>query len=639
MHNVVIGTAGHVDHGKTCLVKALTGVDTDRLTEEKKRGITIELGFAELPNNRNLKIGVIDVPGHERFIKNMLAGIGGIDLVLLVIAADEGVMPQTVEHFEIIKSLKISRGLIALTKVDIVEDDWLKIVEDDIKEYVSGSFLEGAPVIEVSALTGHNIQQLKEAIIDIAEEVVGRRLEPELFRVPIDRVFSIDGFGTVVTGTLLEGTVSVGDEVEIYPNGYKAKIRKLQVHGSMVDRAYSGQRTALNLMGVRKEDLRRGHVLAASGAMKPTGLIDVKIEMFKTSPRVLLSGSRVHLYFGSAEVLSKVTLLDADRLESGQSGYAQLRLEEKIAIKKNDRFILRFFSPLESLGGGIVLNSNPAKKRRFQDDVLLSLYIRENGNVEEIVEQILFEESMRLPNLPEVGWLAGLTNSEISEVVGVLGKNDKVVYLTEKIAVHKNYWSNAQDKAKSILSQFHNNNPFRSGMPKEEFRNRVGEKLFIKQSKHVEMLTGRMIADGVVVDSGNIISLPGYSITYSPQIKLLKERIENEYLSRGVETPEVEEFMRLFPESERSVVADISDILYREGQLKKLANNCFIHKSCLESAIELLKSYINDKGEITLSEYRDLLGTSRKYAIRILEYLDQQKITRLEAGARVLTGL
>jgi len=354
MHNVIVGTAGHVDHGKTCLIQALTGVNTDRLKEEKRRGITIELGFADMPNSKDLSIGVIDVPGHEKFIKNMLAGIGGIDIVLLVIAADEGVMPQTKEHFEIIKMLYINQGIIVLTKVDMVDEEWLEVVKDDIKEYVTGTFLEQAPIIEVSSYTGQNIAELKELICNIAEKSSNRREEPELLRIPVDRVFTIDGFGTVITGTLIEGTISVGDEVEIYPKGKIAKVRNLQVHGNMVEKAFAGQRTAVNLTNIKKEELKRGDVLASKGTLTPTMMADVKIDMFKDSPRTLVNGSRLHLYYGSAEVLCKVVLLDADVLESGQSGYAQLRLEEEIAIKKDDRFILRFNSPQESICGCII---------------------------------------------------------------------------------------------------------------------------------------------------------------------------------------------------------------------------------------------------------------------------------------------
>ena len=635
MYNVIVGTAGHVDHGKTCLIKALTGVDTDRLTEEKKRGITIELGFADIPNDRGLNIGVIDVPGHEKFVRNMLAGIGGIDLVLLVVAADEGIMPQTVEHFEILKMLGIKRGIVVITKADLVEEEWMEIVRDDISVHVEGTFLEEAAVVEVSAHTGQNIAELKELICDMAMKAEARRVEKTLFRVPVDRVFTIDGFGTVVTGTLIEGAVAVGDEITVYPGEKTAKIRNLQVHGTMVDKAFAGQRTALNLTNIKKEELDRGNVLAAKGGLEPTLMLDVKIDMFKDSPRTLVSGSRLHLYYGSAEVLCKAVLLDADQLESGQSGYAQLRLEDKIAVRKGDRFILRFYSPLESIGGGVVLNPNPPRKKRYQEETIKALSIKECGDAEEMLLQALLEESKTMSGFSEIGRTIGLTDEEIAGKINLLKQKGKIVCLTDNIAIHKNYWEDVRTKTAGLLSRFHEEAPFRQGMPKEEFRRKTGEKLFLKQNKLVEILIDKMIADGIIVDNGNIISLSEFRITYTPQAMRLKEKIENEYMSKGIETPETDEFVLLFPEKERSDVSEISEALVKEGRLVKLSYNCFIHSDHFKAAFEKLKNHIDENGKITLSEYRDIIGTSRKYAIRILEYLDQQKVTRLENDARV----
>jgi len=622
MNNIIVGTAGHVDHGKTCLIKALTGVDTDRLTEEKRRGITIELGFAEMPNNRGLNIGVIDVPGHEKFVKNMLAGIGGIDLVLLVVAADEGIMPQTVEHFEIIKMLKIKRGIVVITKADLVEQEWMEIVKDDVSQKTKGTFLESAPMIEVSVHTGQNIGELKELICDLAEKAESRRVEPKLFRVPIDRVFTIGGFGTVVTGTLIEGAVAVGDEITVYPKGKTAKVRNLQVHGNMVDKAYAGQRTALNLTNIKKEELRRGDVLALKGCLKTTMMLDVKIDMFKDSPRKLISGSRLHLYYGSAEVLCKAVLLDSEQLESGQSGYAQLRLEEEVAVRKGDRFILRFYSPIESIGGGVVLNPNPQRRKRFNEDTLAALSVSEDGKAEDILEQALLEGSRKTPYYSEIGQLVGMTDSETIEKINLLKQKGIAVCLSEDIAVHIKYWNEVKEKASDMLLRFHKENPYKQGMFKEEFRKKLGEKLFIKQNKPIEILVDRMIADGIIVDNGNIISAAGFRVTYTQEFLKNKEKTENEYRAMGVETPETN-------------ANEITEALVREGRLIRLSYNCFIHADCYNDAFEKLKNFINDNGKITLSEYRDLLSTSRKYAVRLLEYMDQQKVTRLENDARV----
>lgn len=635
--DVIVGTAGHVDHGKTSLIKALTGTDTDRLKEEKKRGITIELGFTNMPNDQNLDIGIIDVPGHERFIKNMLAGIGGIDIALLVIAADEGIMPQTAEHFEILKMLRIKQGIIALTKVDLVDKDWLEMVKEDIRGFVANTFLEQAPVIEVSAYTGQNITELKKTICEMAEKSEVRRKDPELLRLPIDRVFTIDGFGTVITGTLIEGTISVQDEVEIYPKGRIVKVRNLQVHGNAVEKAYAGQRTAVNLSNIKKEELKRGDVLAMKGSLIPTMMLDVKIDMFKDSPRTLINGSRLHLYHGSAEVLCKVLLLDTEQLESGQSGFAQLRLEEQIVARKDDRFILRFYSPLESIGGGIILNSNPPRRKRFDPDAIELFSVIEQGGREELLELALKEGSKKMITLMEISRQIGLTSEETNQMITPLLQCGKAVRLTEHLIVHRTYIDYVTKKASEILTAFHAENPIRQGMPKEEFRRRLEEKLFIGNTRITDIMIDKMITEQIITDYGNIISLKGFSIMYSPEMKELKNRIENEYKKRCFEAPDTMELIKILNyEKNKLPVLQMLEILQSEGRLKKLTYDCYISADCFDIAVNLLKHYITENGQITLSEYRDLLGTSRKYAIRILEYLDQQKVTKLVGDARVL---
>lgn len=636
MHNVIVGTAGHVDHGKTCLIQALTGINTDRLKEEKKRGITIELGFADMPNDRNLNIGVIDVPGHEKFIKNMLAGIGGIDMVLLVIAADEGIMPQTKEHLEIIKMLQINQGIIVLTKVDLADEEWLEIVKEDIEEYVAGTFLEHAPIMEVSAYTGQNISQLKELICNMAEKSGNRREEPELLRIPVDRVFTIGGFGTVITGTLIEGTITVGDEVEIYPKKKIAKVRNLQVHGNMTEKAFAGQRTAVNLTNIKKEELERGDVIAAKGSLTPTMMLDVRIDMFKDSPRTLVNGSRLHLYYGSAEVLCKVVLLDADVLESGQSGYAQLRLEEEIALKKDDRFILRFYSPLESIGGGIILDSNPPRRKRFHPGTLEALSVKARGNSEMLLEQCLLEESKKMKSLSDIGKQIGFTKEELHHMVIPLLQKGKVIELSKNLVIHKDYFNTVEGKATELLEAYHFNYPITQGIMKEEFRKRLGEKLYLKEGKQIEALVNKLLEEKIVTENKNSIALPHFSVTFTPLQQEMKDRMEREYKSRGYEMPETEEF--LAKEKDKVFAKQILEALRLEGKLERLTYNYYIHSDSLDKAIKILRDCINETGSITLSQYRDLLGTSRKYAILILEYLDQQKITKLIDDARVLIG-
>ena len=634
MRNVIVGTAGHVDHGKTCLIRALTGTDTDRLKEEKKRGITIELGFANMPNDRDLNIGIIDVPGHEKFVKNMLAGIGGIDLVLLVVAADEGIMPQTIEHFEIIKMLGIKKGIVVITKVDTVDNEWLEMVREDIREHIRGTFLEDAPILGVSSYTGQNIPELKALICDLVSIGSERRENPSLLRIPIDRVFTVDGFGTVITGTLIEGAISLGDEVDIYPEGKRAKVRNLQVHGNMVETAYAGQRTAVNLTGIKKEELERGFVIAAKGSLTPTMILDVRVDMFNDSKRSLINGSRLHLYYGASEVLCKAVLLDKDTLESGESGYAQLRLEENAALKKGDRFIIRFYSPLETIGGGIVLDSNPPKRKRFNEEVLSALSIKDKGTTEEVFEQILLEESKILAPIAAVAARMAITLGEAEAILNRLLEKGSATDLGRNLVVHKDYFNYAQDKALEILGHYHEQNPISMGMFKEEFRTRLGEKLYIKDTKALDLFIKKLAEEKIIKEVGNYTSRYSFEIIYSNEQLKMKNRIADKYQGLGYEIPDIEEVAAL--EKDRALAKQIIEALATEGILERISYQYFIHSTHWEKALEVLREHIRKKGTITLGEFRDYLGTSRKYAVMILEAFDERKITRMEKDTRVL---
>ena len=425
MQNVIVGTAGHVDHGKTCLIKALSGIDTDRLKEEKKRGITIELGFANLIDTDGVHIGIIDVPGHEKFVKNMLAGIGGIDLVLLVVALDEGVMPQTVEHFEILKMLQIRQGIVVLTKSDTVDSDWADMVEEDVRELIKGSFLEQAELIRVSSYTGENIDVLRQKIVTMAKQAGKRREEKELFRLPIDRVFTMEGFGTVVTGTLVEGMCEAGEEVMVYPQERLLKIRGVQSHGQKEEKASAGQRTAINLAGIKKEELSRGQVLAYPGSLVNSTMVDATLRLFDSTQRKLKNGDRVHLSYGSAQAIGKVILLDCEVVEAGQEALVQIRFDDPICVKRNDKFIIRFYSPVETFGGGTILNPAADKHKRGQEDIIESLRLKKTGTDMEILEQRCFSvpwsrESI-LYDLSE-NHLAAYFVAELSgRVVGYIG--------------------------------------------------------------------------------------------------------------------------------------------------------------------------------------------------------------------------
>lgn len=634
MHNAIVGTAGHVDHGKTCLIKALTGIDTDRLKEEKQRGITIELGFADMPNSRGQHIGIIDVPGHERFVRNMLAGIGGIDLVLLVVAADEGVMPQTVEHFEILKMLNIKQGIIVLTKSDLVGSDWLDLVIEDVKTMVKGTFLEDAPTMAVSSYTGENIEELKELICDKVEKVSNRKEDPSLLRIPIDRVFTIGGFGTVITGTLLEGSVRVGDEIQLYPGNRVAKVRSLQVHGNMVEQATAGQRTAVNLLNVKKEEIQRGDVLAAKGSLQQSMMLDVKIQMFDDAPRTLTNGSRLHLYYGSAEVLCKAILLEQEALGSGDMGFAQLRLEEEIAVRKGDRFIVRFYSPVETIGGGVILDANPMKHKRFRQEVLSAMNVKEAGDEEAILEQTLREGSRTLIGFQELAVKLGKTLAEINHEMSGLIDGGRAVLLSTGLAVHRDHMDKVGQVALDILTQYHRQNPISQGMQKGEFRRKMMDLLRIEYSKSMDLLIRLMTTEDLLIDRGNVIAQSTFRVVYTDEHVALQKRLEQKYLSYGYQVPELDEV--IVDEKDNNLAHQMVEALAVDGKLKRITFQYYMHHTHWEIAMELFQKHMKENNRITLAEYRDLLGTSRKYAVLILEYLDEMKITVLDDDARTL---
>lgn len=634
MQNVIVGTSGHVDHGKTCLIKALTGIDTDRLKEEQKRGITIELGFANLPNDEGLHIGIIDVPGHEKFVKNMLAGIGGIDLVLLVIALDEGVMPQTVEHFEILKMLHIRQGIIVFTKADLVDDDWAEMVEEDVSSLVEGSFLENADRIRVSAFTGQNIPELKKMILEKVRGVGMRRSEPELFRLPIDRVFTMEGFGTVVTGTLLEGSCRAGEEVMVYPEERILKIRGIQSHGQKENEAYAGQRTAINLANVKKEELLRGEVLAAPGTLTNSTFLDVKISLFKTTERQLKNGDRVHFNYGSAQTIAKAVLLDKDAIGAGESAFVQLRFDEPLAVKRTDRFIIRFYSPVETFGGGIILDACPGKHKHHQDELIKALEIRETGTDEEILDLVLKEESIHFPSVHDLAAKLNWTDKETAALMETLKKQKKALSLNDGNYFHKSFWERVTGKTLEILNAFHKENPIAAGMEKEEIKSRLLESFYLKDTKKGDVLLNELLKRGIITASGSTVAAAGFSAQYSDAHSGMRETMLKTYLSAGFEAPSTDDVLAQFKDKKQAKQV-LSD-LFKDGTIVKLNPGAYLHKDYYEKAMALLRSHYASHDTMSLAEFRDMLGTSRKYVLLILDYLDQQKITKLQGDVRVL---
>lgn len=631
MKNIIIGTAGHVDHGKTRLIKALSGIDTDRLEEEKKRGITIELGFAHIPNDAGYNIGVIDVPGHEKFIKNMLAGIGGIDFVLFVVAADEGIMPQTREHFEILQALGIDDGIIAITKTDMVDEEWLELVQEDIRDYVEGSFLEGKPMIPVSAKSGENIDLLKEEIIRKCDRESKRIEAPEMFRLPVDRVFTKSGFGTVVTGTLMDGTCSLNDEVHVFPEETPTKIRGIQTYGNDVEQAVAGQRTAINLSGVRKEDIRRGDVIAAKSAVSVTGMLDVKLKIFDSSERMVLNNSRVHLYCGSKEVLTKVILMDRDALSAGEEAYVQFRLEEPIAVRRGDRFIIRFYSPIITIGGGQILDAVPEKHKRNRENVLEGFRMLESGNISDIFvlktgghkfysKELLLQE---LGMLPETG------NREIEGCI----EEGKLVELEDGTILAASKFQMMTDRLIQLLQEYHESNPLAEGMPKQELQSRLRDTWHVQEDKIILGAVHRLMNLGTLMDCGKTVSMQGFEAVLTPEQEKLKERIAGIYKDAGIEIPKNDEIYAL--DSDKRVINAIFDRLYKEGVLVKVDPSYNISQEGWNCVVAAART-VGAEGSFVLADFRDTLNTSRKYASVYLAALDRAGITVFDGERRRL---
>lgn len=634
MKNIIIGTAGHVDHGKTCLINALTGTNTDRLSEEKNRGITIELGFAELPNDLGVKIGIIDVPGHEKFIKNMLAGVGGIDFVLLIVALDEGVMPQTREHFEILKMLKIKKGIVVLTKKDMVDDpDWIEMLEEDVRDMLEGSFLEGADFIEVSSHTGENIEELRELIFKKVSEIeTDRRDDSELFRLPVDRCFVMPGFGTVVTGTLIEGSCKVGDELTLYPSGKMARVRGIQNHGVKEDEAMAGQRTAINLSGLEKSDIKRGDVLAKPGMLVNTKKIDAYIKLFDDAKWKIKNNDNVHISYGSAETTARIVLLSKDYIEKGEGDFVQIHFPKEIALKRDDRFIIRFFSPTDTIGGGEVLSILPFKHKRKDERAIERLKLKKDGSLEEKILEEILELSFMLPDRDELSLRLNFSYKEMDKILKKL-KGEGKVYSLDGGYISAIYWESVIKKVEDLLKDFHEKNTNLAGMEKAEFINKLCRILHCSE-KTGELLGKRLIDKKKISYVGSLISLKGFSASYSKADEKIKKEIEDTFINSGIEVPSNEELNEKY--KNRKLVKIILSDLASSEFLVKVDSSFYMKKESYEDAFKKLKEAIEGSGSITLPQYRDMMGTSRKYAIMLLESFDARKLTKICGDARVL---
>lgn len=632
MKHVIIGTAGHVDHGKTLLVKALTGIDTDRLVEEKKRGITIELGFAHLDFDDGTQAGIVDVPGHEKFIKNMLAGAGGIDLAMLVVAADEGFMPQTVEHLGILSLLGIQDGLVVITKCDMADPEWVEMVKEDVRTHVEGTFLEGKPVFTVSAYTGQGIPELRQALKELVQKAAEKNMRTP-FRLPIDRVFSVDGFGTVVTGTLIEGFVSNGDMAEILPGGVQARVRNLQVHDRDVETAYAGQRVAINLAGVKKADLGRGDVIARPGSVRTSLMLDARLQNLKNSQRTILSGSQVHLYHGSAVRLCKVVLLDRDALQPGESCYAQLRLTEEIAAKRGDRFVIRFYSPLETIGGGVVLDDLPRRHKRGDQAVLEALAIRESGSGDDQLVQLVAEHGHSLPTLEKLAAPQNLDREELGRSLEELTSAGKVLQPLPGRYLAASVFDAIWDSCRGLLEQYHRQNPLHAGMKVAELR----QKLLKNTDQAVaDAILAALAREGKIKAVADRYALADFAVHLTKRQSAIREKLLQTYRKAGLEVPGLDEVIASFPPAEQGDCRQVVESLVSGGGLVMLTPQLCLHSQVYAQVCDKTRDFMAEHQELTLAEFRDLLGTSRKYALAVLEYYDKNKILKKDGDVRRL---
>ncbi|MBN1627920.1 MAG: selenocysteine-specific translation elongation factor [Deltaproteobacteria bacterium] len=631
MKQVILGTAGHIDHGKTSLIKALTGIDTDRLKEEKERGITIELGFAYLNLPSGQLLGIVDVPGHEKFVKNMVAGATGIDIVAMVIAADEGVMPQTREHLDICKLLGVSAGLVVLTKIDMVDDDWLKLVREDLTEFFSGTFLENAPVIEVSSITGQGIENLLKTIDELVNKVPERETG-NFFRLPVDRVFTMKGFGTVVTGTTISGTIKTGSDITIYPQGISSKIRGIQVHNRETDHVKSGQRTAINIQGIEKEQIERGDVLAARDTLRATHMMDVEIELLSSAQKKLKNRSKCRFHSGTAEIISTIILLDRDELKQGESCFAQIRLEQLTSVLAGDRFILRSYSPVRTIGGGRILNPLPFKKKRFSRDALLELETLNKGGLMERTEEFVRMGKYQGRDYGELRFLTDSGEKKLDETLNILSAQRKATQYNRenRVFIHNEYIKKAMSEITAIISRYHDEFQLKAGIMKEELRSRSfgsgNQRLF-------NYIVGEMTNEGTIVQDKELLRLKEHRVTFAADQEKTRQEIEDIYLKGGIQPPYFKELKDRLPARDSAAVLDV---LVKDGVLVKVKEDLYFHRNTLDDLEKRLVSFLKENPDISMPQFKDITGASRKYTVPLMEYFDRIQITVRVGDNRVL---
>ncbi len=633
MKQIILGTAGHIDHGKTSLIKAVTGIDTDRLKEEKERGITIELGFASLDLPSGQHLGIVDVPGHEKFVKNMVAGATGIDIVAMVIAADEGVMPQTREHLEICTLLGVQYGMVVLTKIDLVDEEWLELALEDVREFIQGTFLEKSPIVPVSSVNGQGMPEFIKTLDRLSQQIPDRP-PSSLFRLPIDRVFTMKGFGTVITGTLISGNVKVGDTIMIYPSEITSKVRGIQVHNKSVTEAHAGMRTAINFQGLEKTSIQRGEVLASANTLKSSYMVDIALHYLSSNTKPLRNRALVRFHTGTSEVLGNLILLDREELSPGENTVAQLRLKYPVALVKDDRFVIRSYSPVRTIGGGEIINPIPQKHKRFKPPVIEGLKNLSNQPPEEIISFHVNESGYQGISFADLKIMTNVPEKQLEAVIQNL-LSQKTIMQADKdnrIYIHKGIVKNLKDGTLNYLEKYHKTFPLKSGMPKEELKTKFPSALV---SKVFNLIVNQMIKDNDIAQEENTVRLATHAVSLGEDQADVRDKILDIYSQAGLQPPYFKDLSKsLDVESNRS--RDVLLHLVEEGLIVKAKEDLYFHAQAIEALKKRLVEFLDTHGEITTPQFKEMTGASRKYVIPLAEYFDAKNVTLRVGDVRKL---
>ena len=622
--HIVLGMAGHIDHGKTEIVKALTGTDTDRLKEEKERGMTTDLGFAFLGDD----ITIIDVPGHEKFVRTMVAGVNTVDLGLLVIAADDGVMPQTIEHLEILNLLQVSAGLVAVSKIDLVEEDWLQLVIDDIKKLVRGTVLDAAPIVPVSPVSGQGIEDLKNSIFQSAKTVRQRR-DKGVFRLPIDRVFTIKGFGTVVAGTVLSGRISVEDTVELLPEGKILRVRGLQVHDRPVKESGVGFRTAINLLGVMKESVKRGDVLAEPGFFRPTSMVDAHFSYLSSSKKELKNRTRVRVHAGTCEAIARLILLDNETLFPGDDGFVQIHFEKPVLTDHGDRYVIRSYSPIRTIGGGLILDVHPMKHKRLQPELIEKLTRLYQGDPSQVVLEQL-EKSWFMPvAAEELAKSLGSAKDDVIQHLSHLEEDNAILRVGKKRWLSRNNYDILRHKIIHLLETYHRENPLRINMATAELRSRIKQP--VDRNLFDEVVSDLHVS-GALIASSDRVRLKDHVVRLTPELQDLRKKIESRFLDDPINPPAVKFLVEEWGDKAEGILGHMME----NGDLIRLDGGVVLHKDAVKQAEMKVKSFLEKKGAATVSELKQELNTTRKFAVPLLIHLDNSGVTERDGDLRRL---